>query len=89
MAETPRATYRLQLRNGVGFAQAKDLVPYLARLGISHLYLAPAFKARAGSTHGYDVADATEIDPTLGGMAGFEALAKRRAGPAHAGIPAR
>ena len=45
MAETPRATYRLQLRNGVGFAQAKDLVPYLARLGISHLYLAPAFKA--------------------------------------------
>ena len=75
MAETPRATYRLQLRNGVGFAQAKDLVPYLARLGISHLYLAPAFKARAGSTHGYDVADATELDPTLGGMAGFEALA--------------
>lgn len=76
MAETPRATYRLQLRNGVGFADAEGLVPYLDRLGISHLYLAPPFTARKGSTHGYDVADANELDPTLGGMPAFEAMAE-------------
>ncbi|MEO1019236.1 MAG: alpha-amylase family glycosyl hydrolase, partial [Pseudomonadota bacterium] len=68
------ATYRLQLRNGFGFEQARALLPYLKRLGISHLYLSPIFKARHGSTHGYDCVDPREIDPVLGGAAGFAEL---------------
>lgn len=72
----PGATYRLQLRQGVDFARAAQIVPYLARLGISHLYLSPPFAARAGSTHGYDVVDPNRLDPALGGDAGFEALAR-------------
>ena len=52
-----RATYRLQLAGDFGFAAARELVPYLADLGVSHLYLPPSFQARPGSTHGYDVVD--------------------------------
>ncbi|MGR3463487.1 malto-oligosyltrehalose synthase [Limimaricola sp.] len=72
----PRATYRLQLREGVDFDTARRLVPYLVGLGISHLYLSPIFTAASGSTHGYDVTDPSEIDPSLGGREGFEALAR-------------
>ncbi len=70
------ATYRMQLREGVDFAAAARFLPWLARSGFSHLYLAPIFTACAGSTHGYDVADPTEIDPVLGGEAGFVALSE-------------
>src|SRR4051794_34786275 len=71
-----RATYRLQLGDGFGFAQARELVPYLRDLGVSHLYLPPSFQARAGSTHGYDVVDPTAISAELGGEASFHALAR-------------
>ncbi len=70
----PTATYRIQFRNGMTFDRAVDLVPYMKRLGISHLYASPIFTAAAGSTHGYDVADANEFDPELGGREGFERL---------------
>jgi (1->4)-alpha-D-glucan 1-alpha-D-glucosylmutase len=49
-------------------------VPYLARLGISHLYTSPILKARPGSTHGYDVADPTVVNPEIGGEPAFRAL---------------
>jgi (1->4)-alpha-D-glucan 1-alpha-D-glucosylmutase len=77
-----RATYRLQLTSGFGFAEARALVPYLRDLGISHLYLPPSFQARAGSTHGYDVVDPSSISQELGGEAEFTALvdAAREAG---------
>jgi (1->4)-alpha-D-glucan 1-alpha-D-glucosylmutase len=70
------ATYRLQLGGGFGFAQARELVPYLRDLGVSHLYLPPSFQAREGSTHGYDVVDPTAISRELGGEAEFHALAR-------------
>ncbi|MGE0767111.1 MAG: malto-oligosyltrehalose synthase [Hyphomicrobiaceae bacterium] len=69
-----RATYRLQLRSGVTFQSAAKIVPYLARLGISHLYLSPILEASPGSTHGYDVTDCNRIDPSLGGDEGFAVL---------------
>ncbi len=71
-----RATYRLQLGEGFGFAQARELVPYLRDLGVSHLYLPPSFQAREGSTHGYDVVDPTSISRELGGEREFDALAR-------------
>jgi len=71
-----RATYRLQLGGDFGFAAARELVPYLRDLGVSHLYLPPSFQARAGSTHGYDVVDPTSISEELGGEREFDALAR-------------
>jgi (1->4)-alpha-D-glucan 1-alpha-D-glucosylmutase len=71
----PVSTYRLQFRGGMDFDRAIGLVPYLKRLGITHLYASPIFAATSGSTHGYDVTDANVIDPVLGGRAGLERLA--------------
>ncbi|WP_404477203.1 malto-oligosyltrehalose synthase [Novosphingobium sp. BL-52-GroH] len=75
-AATPVATYRLQLREGVDLDRARALLPWLGRLGVSHLYLAPPFHAASGSTHGYDVIDPTCIDPVLGGEAAFRRLSE-------------
>jgi (1->4)-alpha-D-glucan 1-alpha-D-glucosylmutase len=72
---TVRATYRLQLGPDLTFADARALVPYLAELGVSHLYLSPSFAAREGSTHGYDVIDPRVVSPVLGGEEGLRALA--------------
>ncbi|AVE04058.1 malto-oligosyltrehalose synthase [Pseudomonas palleroniana] len=62
-----RATQRLQFHKGFTLDDAVPLVPYFARLGISHLYASPLLCARAGSMHGYDVVDPTRINPELGG----------------------
>lgn len=70
----PRATYRLQLTPQFGFRAAADIVPYLAALGVSHLYLSPVLQAAVGSTHGYDVADTSRVSEELGGEAGFASL---------------
>jgi malto-oligosyltrehalose synthase len=70
----PRATMRLQLHRDFTFADATDLVPYLAALGISHLYASPILTARPGSMHGYDVTDPTKVNPELGGEAGLRRL---------------
>lgn len=72
----PRATYRLQLHEGFPFPAAREIVPYLARLGVSHLYLSPVFASRAGSTHGYDVVDPGRLNPRLGGETEFLTLAR-------------
>ena len=62
-----RATYRLQLGPDLSFSEARALVPYLARLGVSHLYLSPVLQARHGSTHGYDGVDPRRVSHELGG----------------------
>lgn len=80
------ATYRLQLRGpksdpaGSGraftFAEAAEVTPYLAELGVSHLYLSPILTAPPESNHNYDVIDPTEINPELGGIEGLRKLAE-------------
>ena len=70
----PRATYRIQFHKDFGFDDARRIVPYLAALGVSHLYASPLTMARPGSTHGYDVIDFNRLNPELGDDAAFEAL---------------
>ena len=72
----PRATYRLQLHKGFGFDAARAVLPYLQRLGISHVYCSPITKARPGSLHGYDVVDPTQLNLELGGMPAFLGFAR-------------
>jgi malto-oligosyltrehalose synthase len=62
---------RLQLHKDFTFADAAALAPYLVELGISHVYASPILTARAGSLHGYDVVDPTQVNPELGGEHGF------------------
>ena len=61
------ASYRLQLHAGFPLSMARRVLPYLADLGISHVYLSPCLQAVPGSQHGYDVADPTRIGDDLGG----------------------
>lgn len=63
----PRATYRLQLNADFGFDAASKILPYLAKLGISHVYLSPILQAAEGSSHGYDVIDHNRLSEELGG----------------------
>ena len=72
----PIATYRVQLTADFDFDAAAGIVPYLKSLGITHLYASPFMKARKGSTHGYDIVDHTQLNPELGGEAGFERLSQ-------------
>jgi (1->4)-alpha-D-glucan 1-alpha-D-glucosylmutase len=72
----PRATYRVQFHKDFTFDDAVAIVPYLAKLGVSHVYASPIHKARPGSTHGYDIVDHTAINPELGGEEGFERLSE-------------
>lgn len=67
-------TYRLQLHHEFTFVDAQAVVPYIAELGASHLYLSPILQAASGSLHGYDVIDHSAIAHGLGGLSGFEAL---------------
>jgi (1->4)-alpha-D-glucan 1-alpha-D-glucosylmutase len=75
----PRATYRFQFNSDFTLDDAAELVPYLAALGISHVYASPLFVARAGSTHGYDVCDPTRISRAVGGEEALDRLAGRLA----------
>src|SRR6202171_232245 len=75
-AAIPIATYRLQLTANFDFDAAASIVPYLKALGVTHLYASPFMKSRKGSTHGYDIVNHTQINPELGGDAGFERLSR-------------
>ena len=70
----PRATYRLQFHRGFTFRDALALVPYLAELGISHIYASPIMEARPGSTHGYDIVNHNRLNPEIGTEDEFRAL---------------
>ena len=73
-ARSLTATYRLQLHADFALDNVRDIVPYLAALGVSHAYTSPVLAARAGSQHGYDVVDPTHLNPELGGESALLAL---------------
>jgi len=73
-AKIPTATYRFQFHQGFTFRAARDLVPYLHRLGISHVYASPIFRAAPGSMHGYDICDHNALNPEIGTREEFDAL---------------
>ncbi len=62
----PLATYRLQFHASFRFEDARAVVPYLDRLGITHVYASPYLKAAPGSPHGYDVVDHNALNPEIG-----------------------
>jgi (1->4)-alpha-D-glucan 1-alpha-D-glucosylmutase len=66
------ATYRLQLHKDFPLDAAGRILPYLAELGISHVYLSPCLQAAPGSQHGYDVTDPGHISEDIGGEAAWE-----------------
>src|SRR5439155_10409654 len=68
----PRATYRVQLHSEFRFADVTALVPYLAALGISHVYCSPYLRARPGSRHGYDIVDHRMLNPEIGTREEFD-----------------
>jgi (1->4)-alpha-D-glucan 1-alpha-D-glucosylmutase len=73
-ARIPRATYRVQLNAGFTFKDLTATIPYLAALGVSHVYCSPYFRARAGSVHGYDVVDHNSLNPEIGSREEFDRL---------------
>ena len=75
--QVPTSTYRLQLRPDFGFDAAREVLPYLQALGISHVYLSPVLQAAPGSIHGYDVVDHSRLNEDLGGAEGFRRLSDR------------
>ena len=48
--------------------------PTSPRSEISHVYCSPYFRARAGSTHGYDVVDHNSFNPEIGSREDFDRL---------------
>jgi (1->4)-alpha-D-glucan 1-alpha-D-glucosylmutase len=70
----PVATYRLQFNSTFTFANAREVTAYLHELGISDLYASPLLRARKGSMHGYDIVDASLLNPEIGGEEGFTGL---------------
>ncbi len=81
----PAATYRLQLHQGFDFAAAVAAVPYLAELGVTHVYASPYMVAASGSSHGYNVTDHARVNPELGGEEGLRAFVRalRERGMSH------
>ena len=67
----PSSTYRFQFNAGFTFDDARRVAPYLAELGVTDVYSSPVLRARKGSAHGYDVVDASMLNPELGGEEQF------------------
>jgi (1->4)-alpha-D-glucan 1-alpha-D-glucosylmutase len=74
-ARIPRATYRLQFNRHFTFRDAQPLIDYLDELGVSDCYASPILRACAGSEHGYDICDHTQLNPEIGTPQEFDALA--------------
>ncbi len=73
----PVLVYRLQLNRDFTFREAEKCLPYLKKIGVSHVYLSPILKAVAGSNHCYDVTDFSMVNPELGGEDAFNDFCRR------------
>src|SRR4051812_40620213 len=72
----PVSTYRLQFNAAFRFEEARQLLPYLHALGITHCYASPILSARHGSQHGYDIIDHNSINPEIGTPEEFETFVR-------------
>jgi (1->4)-alpha-D-glucan 1-alpha-D-glucosylmutase len=73
----PGSTYRIQFHAGFRFVDGRDLVPYLSELGITDLYSSPRYKARRGSSHGYDITSPSRVNSELGTEEDFDEMADK------------
>lgn len=73
----PGSTYRVQFNPNFRFVDGRELVPYLSELGVTDLYSSPRYKARRGSSHGYDIADPLRVNPELGTEDDFDEMAEK------------
>ena len=63
--------------DGVGdLAGITERLPYVADLGVDAIWLSPIFTSPMADM-GYDVSDYTDIDPTFGTLADFDAMVAR------------
>lgn len=62
----PNSTYRVQLNHRFTFKDLQAQIPYLNQLGISTIYASPIAKASTNCSHGYEVADFSQINPQIG-----------------------
>ncbi|HWL07446.1 MAG TPA: malto-oligosyltrehalose synthase [Planctomicrobium sp.] len=71
----PLATYRLEFnKDHLSFRDAAKLVPYLASLGISHVYASPYLKSASGTSNNYAIVDYSELNPDLGTQEDYQAF---------------
>jgi (1->4)-alpha-D-glucan 1-alpha-D-glucosylmutase len=73
----PASTYRVQFNPGFRFVDGRDLAPYLSELGVTDLYSSPRYKARRGSSHGYDITNPLRVNPELGSEEDFDEMAEK------------
>jgi (1->4)-alpha-D-glucan 1-alpha-D-glucosylmutase len=66
----------VQLNKEFNFDSLRSVLPYLSKLGISHIYASPIFASRPGSSHGYDILDSNRINEELGGPVKLYSLLK-------------
>jgi len=71
----PICTYRLQFNRWFTFAQAREIIPYLRKLGVSDVYASPYFQASPESMHGYDITDHNQLNAAIGSRKEYDAFA--------------
>lgn len=70
------SVYRFQFTASFTFRMAKELIPYLKKMGIEAVYCSPCLQATLGSPHGYDVIDAHCLNRELGTFKDFQAFSE-------------
>ncbi len=70
----PVCTYRLQFNRWFTFVQAREIVPYLRKLGVSDVYASPYFQASPESMHGYDITDHNQLNTAIGSREEYDSF---------------
>lgn len=71
----PVATYRIQLHKDFNLERLAAIIDYLHELGIDTIYASPITTAPEDSLHGYDVTDPHRLNPVIGTLEQWEAIA--------------